>query len=131
MQVLHSNRKKLTPDEMRTFLGEATRLAKDVSLDETNSAFAVSVMANLALAMKGQGQLSEAESKQEAGFLVATATDLRHNAQLRGSAIVALEILKVTEARGALRELLTNTTLNFRDATATNFNRRFYRAVIP
>jgi hypothetical protein len=25
----------------------------------------------------------------------------------------------------------TNTTLNFRDATATNFNRRFYRAVIP
>jgi hypothetical protein len=25
----------------------------------------------------------------------------------------------------------TNTTLNFRDATATNFNQRFYRAVIP
>ena len=25
----------------------------------------------------------------------------------------------------------TNTTLNFRDATATNFNRRFYRAIIP
>lgn len=111
MEVLHSNRKKLTPDEMRIFLGEATRLAKDTSLDETNSAFAVSVMANITLTMKDQGQLSEAESKQEAGFLVATATDSRHNAQLRSSAIVALGILKVTEARGTLRELLTNSAV--------------------
>jgi HEAT repeat protein len=111
MQALHANRKKLTSDEMRTFLGEATGLAKDTSLDETNSAFAVSVMANLALTMRDKGQLSEVESKQEAGFLMATATDSRRNVQLRGSAIVALGILKVTDARGALRELLTNSAV--------------------
>ena len=29
MQVLHANRKKLSPDETRGFLGEVTRLAKD------------------------------------------------------------------------------------------------------
>jgi HEAT repeat protein len=108
MQELNANRKKLTPVERRRFLGEATRLAKDTSLDETNSAFAVSVMANLTLTMRDQGQLSDAESKQEAGFLMATATDLRRNAPSRGSAIVALGILKVAEARGVLRELLTN-----------------------
>jgi HEAT repeat protein len=108
MEVLHANRRKLTSDEMRTFLGEATRLAKDVSLDETNSAFAVSVMANLALTMKDQGQLSEAESKQEAGFLLATATDSKRYVRLRGSAITALGILKIAEASDSLREMLTN-----------------------
>jgi hypothetical protein len=89
MEVLHANRKRLTTDEMRTFLGEATRLAKGVSLGEANSAFAVSVMANLALTMRDAGQLSEAESKQEAGFLVAMATDSRRNIQLRASSIAA------------------------------------------
>lgn len=111
IQTLHTNRRKLATDETRKLLGEATRLAKDASLDETNSAFAVSVMANLSLTMRDQGQLSEAESKQEAGFLVAAATDPRRNVQLRSSAVAALGILKVTEARGALRELLTNSAV--------------------
>lgn len=111
MQTLHTNRRKLATDETRKLLGEATRLAKDSSLDETNSAFAVSVMANLTLTMRDQGQLSEAETKQESGFLVATATDSRRDVQLRRSAIVALGILKVTEARETLRELLTNSAV--------------------
>lgn len=108
MVTLHSNRRKLSGAEMMTFLGEVTRLAKDVSLDETNSAFAVGIMANLALTMRDQGQLSEAESKQEAGFLMTMATDSQRNVQLRASAINALGILKVVESRGALREMLTN-----------------------
>ena len=108
MQMLHANRKKLTADEMRQLLSEATRLAKDVSVGETISAFAVNVMANRALTMNKQGQLSGAESKQEAGFLMATTTDSRREVHLRASAITALGVLKASEARGALRDLLTN-----------------------
>ena len=108
MEVLHTNRRKLSVDEMRTLLSESTRLAKDDSLDETNSAFAVSVMANVALTMRDQGQLSEAEFKPEVGFLMATATDARRSFQLRSSAISALGILKVAESREALRAILTN-----------------------
>ncbi len=108
MQILHENRKKLTADEMREFLGEATRLAKDVSVVETISAFAVNVMANLALTMNEDGQLSDAESQQEAGFLMATTADSRRDVHLRASAITALGVLKVSEARGALRHFLTN-----------------------
>jgi len=93
---------------MREFLGETTLLAKDRSVDESNSAFAVSIMPNLALTMKEQGQLSEAESKQEAGFLIATAADSQRNVQLRASAITALGVLKVTEACVLLRELLAD-----------------------
>lgn len=110
MQTLQANRRKLTPGEMRQFLGETTKLAKDTSVDETNSAFAVSVMGNATLTMKEQGQLSDAESKQEARFLLETATDARHTALLRASAITALGVLKVAEANGALREMLTNST---------------------
>src|SRR5205814_6400554 len=98
-------------DEMREFLGEATIIARDHSVDETNSAVAVSVMANLALTMKEQGQLSEAESKQEAEFLIATAADSQRNLHLRASAITALGILKVTEAGVPLREVLADSVI--------------------
>src|ERR1044071_472328 len=37
LERLHADRKKLTADEMRQFLSEATRLAKDRSVDEANS----------------------------------------------------------------------------------------------
>lgn len=110
MNVLHSNRRKLTVDEMRTLLGEATRLAKDISLDDTNSAFAVSIMANMALTMRDQGHLSDAESKQEAGFLMETATNSRRTVQLRAAAISALGILRIEGAREVLRDMLTNST---------------------
>lgn len=108
LELLHANRRKLSPTEMENLLSEAARTAKDPSLDETNSSFAVSIMANLALTLKDQGQISEAASKQEAGFLIATATDARRNVQLRASAIVALGILKVTreEAHGMAFRLL-------------------------
>ncbi len=108
LDVLHANRRKLSTDELGTLFGEARRLAKDASLDETNSAYAVSAMANLALTMRDHGQLSEAESKQDTGFLLATATDSRHGVQLRSSAIRALGILRIAESREALREMLTD-----------------------
>ncbi len=110
LEVLQANRRKLSVGEMRSVLGEATRLAKDASLDDTNSAFAVSIMANVALTMRDQGQLSDAESKQEAGFLIATATNLQRNGQLRASAITALGILRIEDARETLRGMLTNST---------------------
>lgn len=96
------------PAEMRELLTGAVKLAKDSSLDETNAAFAVAVMANTAITLKEQGQLSEAESKQEATFLITAANDARRHVLLRGSAITALGVLKVAEARESLREMLTN-----------------------
>lgn len=108
MQVLHANRRKMMPAEMRELLTGAVKLAKDSSLDETNAAFAVAVMANTAITLKEQGQLSEAESKQEATFLITAANDARRHVLLRGSAITALGVLKVAEARESLREMLTN-----------------------
>lgn len=110
LEVLQANRRKLSASEMRSLLGEATRLAKDASLDDTNSAFAVSIMANLALTMRDQGQLSDAESKQESAFLIATTTNPQREGQLRASAITALGILRIGEAREVLRGILTNST---------------------
>lgn len=108
MQVLHANRRKMMPTEMRELLTGAVKLAKDASLDETNAALAVSILANTAITLKEQGQLSEAETKAESAFLITTVNDARRHVQLRASAITALGVLKVMEARDSLREILTN-----------------------
>lgn len=108
MQVLHANRRKMLPVDMRGFLGETTRLAKEGSLDETNAAFAVAIMANTAITLKEQGQISEAESKAEAAFLITTMNDVRRHVHLRASAITALGVLNLAEALEPLRKILTN-----------------------
>jgi len=112
-ELLHQNRAKLEPNEIRRFLDEATALAKDATADESLSTVALRAMGNTALAMQELGQLTVAEAQREAGFLISAATDPRRGVDFRGNAIYVLGLLRIAESAPLLRKLLSsNDSLN-------------------
>jgi len=110
MELLHSNRLKLKPNEMRQLLQEVARIAKDVESQENLAAQAIQAMANLTLTMKELGQLNRAEATKEVGFLLNTITDSRRNIHLRSQAINAVGTLSISEAFPILGALLNPST---------------------
>jgi hypothetical protein len=107
MELLHANRRKLGPNDMRQLLDEVTTIAKNRTNEEELSAQAIHIMGNLTLTMNELGQLSRAESKKEAGFFLSVTTDSRRGSHMRSEAINALGILKITEAVPSLQQILT------------------------
>jgi len=110
MEVLQANRKKLNSTEMSQLLSETTAVAKDKTADEILSAEAVRTMGNVALTMKELGQISEAESKKEAPFLMEATTNAQRGLQFRASAINSVGILKIKDASPLLRNILESTS---------------------
>jgi len=106
MEVLHENRRKLNRAEMGRFLAEVTSVAKDTAADEALSALAVRTMGNLALTMEELGQISPAEAKKEARFLMEAATNSQRSIHFQASAINSLGILKIAEASPLLHGML-------------------------
>lgn len=111
MELLHTDRLKLKPNEMRQFLVEVTAIAKNDTADEKLSAQAVHTMGNLTLTMEELGQLSRAEATKEVGFVMNIATDVQRSMDMRSQAIVVLGILKISQAAPILVGVL-NANLN-------------------
>lgn len=111
MELLHTDRRKLKPNEMRQFLVEVTTIAKDTAADEKLSAQAVHTMGNLTLTMEELGQLNRAEATKEVGFLMNIATDVQRSLDRRSQAIVVLGIMRISQAAPILVGVL-NTNLD-------------------
>jgi HEAT repeat protein len=111
MELLHSDRRKLKPNEMRQFLAEVTAIVKDEAADAKLSAQAVHTMGNLTLTMEELGQLNRTEATKEAVFLLNIATDVQRDLAMRSQAIVVLGILKISQAAPILVGVL-NTNID-------------------
>lgn len=105
---IRGSRRKMDANQLRRFRSEVASLAKDPQEDPALAAQAIGAMTSLNLLMAEKGEITLAQAKQDAPFLIDVAKDPKRDRDMRGRAIRALTDLKVTEAVPVLQGMLAD-----------------------
>lgn len=108
LEKMHGARRGLDSRQARALLDAATALARDGAESPTLAAQAIDTMASLNLLLLERGELTPAQTRQEAPFLMTVAGDAGRAREMRGRALRALADLKAGEAVPLLRRLLAD-----------------------